>query len=77
VVSGIATSESWGCRQSGYICTIVQRMTSIYPVTVRFPENEREQLRILAEAEHRSISNMLHVLVVEALAAREAKAAQK
>jgi hypothetical protein len=52
-------------------------MTTIYPVTVRFPENEREQLRILAETEHRSISNMLHVLVVEALAAREAKAAGK
>jgi predicted transcriptional regulator len=52
-------------------------MVTIYPLTVRLTENERDRIHALAEGEHRSTSNMLHVLVVEALAAREAKAAQK
>jgi hypothetical protein len=52
-------------------------MPSTYPLNVRFTLNERERIRDVAFAEHRSISNMLHVLVMEALAAREAKAAEK
>jgi hypothetical protein len=52
-------------------------MTRTIPVNTRFTENEYRRLRALADAETRSFANMLQVLVLEALAAREAKAAEK
>jgi hypothetical protein len=52
-------------------------MTETFPVNVRFTDAELRQVHKLAIAEARSRANMLHVLVMEALAAREAKAAQK
>jgi hypothetical protein len=48
-----------------------------YPISVRFTEYERNRLRAAADLEERSASGMVRILVREALAAREAKAAEK
>jgi predicted HicB family RNase H-like nuclease len=48
-----------------------------YTMHVRIDPDVREQIHAAATAERRSLTNMLHVLILEALAAREAKAAQK
>jgi predicted transcriptional regulator len=52
-------------------------MPTEHPRSVRLTTEALDRVHHLAMAEHRSVANMLHVLVVEALAAREAKAAQK
>jgi hypothetical protein len=52
-------------------------MPTDYPVSVRLDKDERDRIRAIAFTEHRSVANMLYVLVLEALVAREAKAAEK
>jgi hypothetical protein len=49
--------------------------TTDYPVGVRLTEQEKQAIRAMAEQEHRSFHNMLHVLVIEAVASRQGKTA--
>jgi predicted HicB family RNase H-like nuclease len=51
--------------------------TNNYTMHVRIAPEVREWIDAVAVAERRSLTNMVHVLIIEALAAREAKAAEK
>ncbi len=44
------------------------------PLSIRIPDELRDRLDFLAQAERRSVSNLVTVLLQEALAAREAPA---
>ena len=42
-----------------------------YPISTRFTAEERESLRSLADAEHRTVANLIYVMVLEGIAARQ------